>query len=595
MSSLAHFKGKPVRRESLPEWASEQLPRLGTVKRMRDPDRSRGLTVLEAVEKTYVSKKTPTLLYVWSGGRKKGRQAIAPRDEPKGDRLDRRKTRKSESQGLPGLGGEILDRWYEYEVTSDGRVLRFMVFSAEQLKRSKEARALQADGLRQSLGITDRKFMEQCPELFRGANGTLPRRRPTIFFEWRNHGCKFLPNRRKLQHWREHGRIMNEPTDVRIILKKILETQVKQWTDPTTGRTFTPITQAELMKLTGFGQQEIAQYRDKRPHAALGRKIDFMEGYRSGSRTRVGFEDGASETQQGRRYRYSGFGYSREDGEKIKAYYEAKARGEIGKVAMAAVFLKDLVSAAPVKAGDGIKKACDAGFSSFTFRKAFKPAGLVCTRVGEESYWHMKDSAPPSIVSKKERAIQFLKKLLPSGTVVKAKDGMSIFGRGGFPLYLFYLARNDAGVQLTFLGKPGREGLHVWHLEGTDPKTKPKALNAIVASLLEHGVALSPIAAPQPYDPVGYPGHEKKPYETGRKADQDRESVLKFCYDEYVVKGDPRDDVISAAQRFFGVVHQRYLCSKDAVRDLACEWAERHSPPLPMNREIAAAKFRETA
>src|SRR5262249_22999650 len=133
-----------------------------------------------------------------------------------------RKQRKRPVQkGLPGLEGEILDRWYEYEATADGRILRFMVFCADQLKRSKEARTYQADALRKSRGVSDREFMNRYPDLFRRQDGSLPRRRPTILFYWRDkkHGCPYLPGRRILHNWREHGRIVNDPDDVDTIVK----------------------------------------------------------------------------------------------------------------------------------------------------------------------------------------------------------------------------------------------------------------------------------------------------------------------------------------------------------------------------------------
>src|SRR5262249_19851084 len=143
----------------------------------------------------------------------------------------------------------------------------------------------------------------------------------------KNHGCDYLPGGRALGHWLEHGRIVNDPDDVDTIVKKIRETDVKQWTNPVTGRTFEPNPPAEFRSLTGMIEQEVAQYRGKRPHPALGRKIDFMKGKGSGGRTRLGM----------------GYRYSREDGEKIKEWYEAKANGKVGKAAEAADLINALV------------------------------------------------------------------------------------------------------------------------------------------------------------------------------------------------------------------------------------------------------------
>jgi hypothetical protein len=82
--------------------------------------------------------------------------------------------------------------------------------------------------------------------------------------------------------------------------------------------------------------------------------------------------------------------------------------------------------------------------------------------------------------------------------------------------------------------------------------------------------------------PSKYVGHVKKSYTTGRKADPLRESVLEYCYDEYIGKGRSRKEVWDDARSRFGPSSPM---TRDEVKDFAWEWAKRFAPPLPTARD----------
>jgi hypothetical protein len=79
-----------------------------------------------------------------------------------------------------------------------------------------------------------------------------------------------------------------------------------------------------------------------------------------------------------------------------------------------------------------------------------------------------------------------------------------------------------------------------------------------------------------------YPGHVRKPYRTGRKPDEAKETVFEFCYDEYVGKSRPRADVWTDAKHRFGHSAPR---KKDDIANFAWEGARRFEPELSMVRQ----------
>jgi hypothetical protein len=90
--------------------------------------------------------------------------------------------------------------------------------------------------------------------------------------------------------------------------------------------------------------------------------------------------------------------------------------------------------------------------------------------------------------------------------------------------------------------------------------------------------ALAP--ANKPSADSQYPGHARRPHGHGPWPDPARETVLQFCYDEYVIQGRPAGDVLRDAQQSFGA---RYAPKTTAhVRAFARQWASRWLPPLPL-------------
>jgi hypothetical protein len=78
-----------------------------------------------------------------------------------------------------------------------------------------------------------------------------------------------------------------------------------------------------------------------------------------------------------------------------------------------------------------------------------------------------------------------------------------------------------------------------------------------------------------------YPGHQRKPYTTGRPPDPDVEAGLRYCYDEYVAGRKSRAQVYEAARQRFGA---HAPASPEDVKSKARRWAHRFDPPLPMTR-----------
>jgi hypothetical protein len=167
----------------LPGWVLQELARSPseTARRIRDPNRGRGLTVREAqalgftFEWLYRMSKAERVfrlpniqksadsatLAAWlvkPGDRVKHRQAVlsvrigeaevrvpvfftgtvTALHAQAGDRACGRMALFSyKADGIMELNGEVLDTWYDYELTPSGRLVRHPVFSAEQLERAR--------------------------------------------------------------------------------------------------------------------------------------------------------------------------------------------------------------------------------------------------------------------------------------------------------------------------------------------------------------------------------------------------------------------------------------------------------------------------
>jgi hypothetical protein len=83
-------------------------------------------------------------------------------------------------------------------------------------------------------------------------------------------------------------------------------------------------------------------------------------------------------------------------------------------------------------------------------------------------------------------------------------------------------------------------------------------------------------------DSPEYQGHTEKTQTTGRLRDPDTASILKFCYDEYILNRNPASDVLADLEEEWGA-RCRGMQEFD-VRKLAKRWSHRFDPPLPMNR-----------
>ncbi len=83
-------------------------------------------------------------------------------------------------------------------------------------------------------------------------------------------------------------------------------------------------------------------------------------------------------------------------------------------------------------------------------------------------------------------------------------------------------------------------------------------------------------------EPSKYPGHVRRPYRTGRPADRSTEAVLEFCYDEHIINGRTRAQVLEMARIRFpdhdALTNPRY------VKTYAERWARRFVPALPLDR-----------
>jgi hypothetical protein len=181
-------------------------------------------------------------LYLWSNKKlRKKRGRLAPSTAP----------------GLPGLDGEHLQHWHDFDVADDGAIRQFSVFSFDQLKRSKDAVTALADARRKDKpkGLTDVEVIKKHPDLFRrdenqaarerGERTSTYNRRPTKnrrkkkadardhaskFSYWRNHCCRFLG--RKLNFWDTDRGIENDPKDIDTIVRKLREMQETEWLGP---------------------------------------------------------------------------------------------------------------------------------------------------------------------------------------------------------------------------------------------------------------------------------------------------------------------------------------------------------------------------
>jgi hypothetical protein len=303
----------------------------------------------------------------------------------------------------------------------------------------------------------------------------------------------------------------------------------------------------------GVGKERLIK-AVKLKHKALDRRIRFLKP-----------EDVPAEYRANRHTRY----YLADDCRRIGEWLKRPSKKE-----KATVIIDTAVASGPIDCRLVYAKAKKEGISPRTVNAALRMVkGVISTRVGNRggtTYWHKRNQrlpAAPSVSIPHPRldvAIKFL-------TSIPNREEMA------WP-ELERRAKLE-GIPRTTLRR-AHEALRRSDPDGSTLGTPTQP---------ENRAESQPNASHQRTEHYKYPGHVKKPYRTGRKHIPEREPVLQFCYDEYVVKGQPRQEVLERAKTKYG---QAYAPRADtAVKPFAHEWSERFNPPLPMERDTASAKF----
>jgi hypothetical protein len=201
--------------------------------------------------------------------------------------------------GAAELGGDKLDTWTEYRVTADGDIRAVRVFDPEYLRRLKEARKNRATAAPDKAdGVSGREAMARYGHLFRAGD----------LVQWRT-ACGFLG--RPLRAWKVPAKCLSggewryDQDDLAEIARQLGEDPDRPHKDPTTGALYLPL--RPFMRLTGWPEQQVANYRDRRAHSALGRKLDWQK-----------------ITRPKRRNRHAEiYVYAQRDGERIKQWEKA--------------------------------------------------------------------------------------------------------------------------------------------------------------------------------------------------------------------------------------------------------------------------------
>jgi hypothetical protein len=176
-------------------------------------------------------------------------------------------------KGAVELGGEKLDTWKEYRITSDGDVRKVRVFDPAYLKRLQAACLSPPSNDRH--GLTDREALEKYPHYLHDGDLDVWRRLAKDGMS-----CQWLD--RPLDAWKVPGKRTNEwrtsAKDIAEIVERMKAAAEGRWIDPETGKSY--LTLSAFRALTGMPEQSIAQYREGPKclnHTALGAPIAWKQ------------------------------------------------------------------------------------------------------------------------------------------------------------------------------------------------------------------------------------------------------------------------------------------------------------------------------
>ena len=178
--------------------------------------------------------------------------------------------------GLPGLKGEILIKWYEYEVTRSGDILRLMVYSADQLLRSYNTQEVIDKARSRDTAWTDDDVIEKFPDVFgekrepdqRGSKSNKERVAGFLWEMSQPGGCPCLPGR-QLRRRKENGRTLNDPEHVRAIVAALRKrAEEKEWIGPDPaegGKVYVPT--RVMIKDYGISRASLQLHTEGRKHS----------------------------------------------------------------------------------------------------------------------------------------------------------------------------------------------------------------------------------------------------------------------------------------------------------------------------------------
>jgi hypothetical protein len=359
-----------------------------------------------------------------------------------------------------------------------------------------------------------------------------------------------------------HGRL-SQARELLLATGNSKRPNLQPYTDPL-GQVWDPPILAR--RLHGVPKQRLLD-AVKRKHPALGRKIRFL-----------GPEDVPAELRANRQRRY----YLREDCRRIGEWLRRTLKKDRAKA-----IVDEAVRSGPIDCRIVIAKAAAEEIGQKTLDTARRACGIKSTRVGIRggvTYWHRRNQRLPAAAPvdiphpKLDEAIQFLgsipdRESLAWPEVVRRADLKGV-ARTTLNRAVQCLPRGVQGEPAPTTARPGP--LTQAGSTPRDPMLSAggEATIAGVTGTTEH---------------PDYPGHQKRPYTRGRHHSDEREVVLKACYDLYYVQHRPASEIQERAAGDYGPQYSPR--DKRDVKRFACEWSRRFDPPLPLNRDEARSRF----